>query len=103
MVRSLPLLLLDNSSPKQKNNYSPHSILVLVWVLFFAGVQLIFFPVHSMRLCFYLGLENVDNLGKFLLLLSSAYRFQAFAASPVRGLGVHEKLGRGTMRTGDPS
>ena len=42
-----------------------------VSVLVLAGIELIFFIVAGMRLCFGFVLKSVDNTGMFSLLLSS--------------------------------
>ena len=73
-----------------------------------AQVELIFFIVAGMGLCFGFLLETALIMQKcFQLLLSSAYSARAFSAPqpppPARRLGVHKRWGGGTAGTAGPS
>jgi len=60
-----------------------------------AGIELIFFTVASMGLCFGFVPKSVDNTGMFLLLLSSSYT----ASRPLLLLPpLHQRVGWGYTR-----
>ena len=77
-------------------------------MLVLAGIELIFFIIARMGLCFGFVLKTVLMFsGTFLLLLSSAYTESRpsllLTAPPARRLGMHKKLGGDTAGTADPN
>lgn len=67
-----------------------------------AGIEVIFFLVAGMGLCFGFLLKTVDNTAMFQLPLSRGYtvpRCSLLLTPSVRRPGVHKELGQDTART----
>ena len=77
-------------------------------MLVLAGIELIFFTVASMGLCFGFVLETgLIIQGCLVIAEQCLHRVKAFSAShptpPASRLGVHKKLGGDTAGTADPN
>lgn len=69
-----------------------------------AGMELIFFTMAGMGLCWICAEHRIDNIEMFLLFLSRAYtQPRPFLNFALPGWGGWGSLGGDTARTGDPN